>query len=149
MTLPSNPPQTHTKKSDSSSQRLHEIGAERGVGAWLFSFCRIVRPPVLRTHLRVRVWKARWPWPMTSRTDLSRLARAIERIDEVGRRQWRKESGAHRPAQAENGMYRYGANRKYAKEHWTLSLGVALTLILSLGFPVKVTHNLRSQITRS
>ena len=32
---------------------------------------------------------------------------AIDRIDEVGRRQWRKESGAHRQAQAENGMYRY------------------------------------------
>ena len=29
------------------------------------------------------------------------------RIGEVGRRQWRKESGAHRQAQAENGMYRY------------------------------------------
>ena len=32
---------------------------------------------------------------------------AIERIDEVGRRQWRKESGAHQQARAENGMYRY------------------------------------------
>ena len=32
---------------------------------------------------------------------------AIERIGEVGRRQWRKESGAHRQARAENGMYRY------------------------------------------
>ena len=32
---------------------------------------------------------------------------AIGRIDEVGRRQWRKESGAHRQARAENGMYRY------------------------------------------
>ena len=32
---------------------------------------------------------------------------AIERIGAVGRRQWRKESGAHRQAQAENGMYRY------------------------------------------
>ena len=32
---------------------------------------------------------------------------AIERIGEVGRRQWRKESGANRQAQAENGMYRY------------------------------------------
>ena len=32
---------------------------------------------------------------------------AIERIAEVGRRQWRKESGAHRQARAENGMYRY------------------------------------------
>ena len=25
----------------------------------------------------------------------------------IGRRQWRKESGAHHQAQAENGMYRY------------------------------------------
>ena len=32
---------------------------------------------------------------------------AIERIGEVGRRQWRKESGAHQQARAENGMYRY------------------------------------------
>ena len=32
---------------------------------------------------------------------------AIERIDKIGRRQWRKESGAHRQARAENGMYRY------------------------------------------
>jgi len=30
---------------------------------------------------------------------------AIERIAEVGRRQWRKESGAHQQARAENGMY--------------------------------------------
>ena len=32
---------------------------------------------------------------------------AIERIAAVGRRHWRKESGAHRQARAENGMYRY------------------------------------------
>ena len=32
---------------------------------------------------------------------------AIERIGAVGRRQWWKESGAHRQARAENGMYRY------------------------------------------
>ena len=32
---------------------------------------------------------------------------AIERIGKVGRRQWRKESGAHQQARAENGMYRY------------------------------------------
>ena len=31
---------------------------------------------------------------------------AIERIVEVGRRQWRKESGAHRQARAENAMFR-------------------------------------------
>ena len=32
---------------------------------------------------------------------------AIARIAEVGRRQWRKESGAHQQSRAENGMYRY------------------------------------------
>jgi hypothetical protein len=32
---------------------------------------------------------------------------AIKRIDKVGRRQWRKESGAHQQARAENGMSRY------------------------------------------
>jgi hypothetical protein len=32
---------------------------------------------------------------------------AIERIGSVGRRQWRKESGAHQQARAENGLYRY------------------------------------------
>ena len=32
---------------------------------------------------------------------------AIERIGKVGRRQWRKESGAHQQAHAENGIYRY------------------------------------------
>jgi hypothetical protein len=32
---------------------------------------------------------------------------AIERIAKVGRRQWRKESGAHQQARAENGMFRY------------------------------------------
>ncbi len=32
---------------------------------------------------------------------------AIERIADVGRRQWRKESGAHQQARAENAMFRY------------------------------------------
>ena len=32
---------------------------------------------------------------------------AIERIGAIGRRHWRKESGAHRQARAENGMCRY------------------------------------------
>ncbi len=32
---------------------------------------------------------------------------AIERISEVGRREWRKESGAHQQARAENAMLRY------------------------------------------
>ena len=32
---------------------------------------------------------------------------AIERISEVGRRRWRKESGAHQQARAENGIFRY------------------------------------------
>ncbi len=32
---------------------------------------------------------------------------ALERTADVGRRQWRKESGAHRQAGAENVMFRY------------------------------------------
>jgi hypothetical protein len=32
---------------------------------------------------------------------------AIARIAEVGRRQWRKEAGAHQQARAENGMSQY------------------------------------------
>jgi hypothetical protein len=32
---------------------------------------------------------------------------AIARVAEVGRRQWRKEAGAHQQARAENGMYRH------------------------------------------
>ncbi len=32
---------------------------------------------------------------------------AIKKIAEVGRRQWRQESGAHQQARAENGMFRY------------------------------------------
>jgi len=32
---------------------------------------------------------------------------AIGRIAEVGRRRWRKESGAHRQARAENAIFRY------------------------------------------
>ena len=32
---------------------------------------------------------------------------AIGRIAEVGRRRWRKESGAHRQARGENAMFRY------------------------------------------
>ncbi|MFT7621830.1 MAG: hypothetical protein ACI9WU_000995, partial [Myxococcota bacterium] len=38
---------------------------------------------------------------------LEQRAAAIARIAEVGRRQWRKEAGAHQPARAENGRYRY------------------------------------------
>ena len=34
---------------------------------------------------------------------------AIERLAKVGRRQWRKESGAHQHARGENGMFRYKA----------------------------------------
>ena len=44
-------------------------------------------------------WRATGPWCQRNE--------AIERIGAVGRRQWRKESGAHRQARAENGRYRY------------------------------------------
>ena len=38
----------------------------------------------------------------------------IARIAEVGRRQWRKEAGAHQQARAENGMFRYKRNIGHA-----------------------------------
>jgi hypothetical protein len=57
---------------------------------------RIVIPPKKTATVDSR---ATGPW--CQRND------AIERIGAVGRRQWRKESGAHRQANAENGMYRY------------------------------------------
>jgi hypothetical protein len=57
---------------------------------------RIVIPPKKTATVDSR---ATGPW--RQRND------AIERIGAVGRRQWRKESGAHQQARAENGMYRY------------------------------------------
>ncbi len=57
---------------------------------------KIVIPPKKTAAVDSR---AKGPW--CQRND------AIERIGAVGRRQWRKESGAHRQARAENGMYRY------------------------------------------
>ena len=57
---------------------------------------RIVIPPKKTATVDSR---AKGPW--CQRND------AIERIGKVGRRQWRKESGAHQQAHAENGMYRY------------------------------------------
>jgi hypothetical protein len=57
---------------------------------------RIVIPPKKTATVESR---ATGPWCQRNE--------AIERIEAVGRRQWRKESGAHRQAQAENGMYRY------------------------------------------
>ena len=44
-------------------------------------------------------WRAKMPWRQRNE--------AIDRIGAVGRRQWRQESGAHRQARAENGIYRY------------------------------------------
>ena len=57
---------------------------------------RVVIPPMKTATVDSRatgVWRQR--------------NQAIERIGEVGRRQWRKESGAHQQAAAENAMYRY------------------------------------------
>ena len=56
---------------------------------------RIVIPPKKTATVDRR---AKMPWRQRNE--------AIDRIGEVGRRQWRKESGAHQQARAENGMYR-------------------------------------------
>ena len=57
---------------------------------------RIVIPPKKTATVDSR---ATGPWCQRNE--------AIERIGAVGRRQWRKESGAHRQANAENGMSHY------------------------------------------
>ena len=68
---------------------------------------------------------------------------AIERIGEVGRRQWRKESGAHRQARAENGMYRYkriigdrlrGQHRESQKREALIAVNV-INRMTTLGMP--------------
>ena len=57
---------------------------------------RIVIPPMKTANVDSRA-KGLW----RQRND------AIEKIGKVGRRRWRKESGAHQQARAENGMFRY------------------------------------------
>ena len=57
---------------------------------------RIVIPPIKTARVDSR---ATGTW--CQRND------AIKRIGKVGRRQWRKDSGAHQQARAENGMFRY------------------------------------------
>ncbi len=73
------------------SRPMYEALAAAGT-----SHIRIVIPPKKTAIVDSR---AKGPW--CQRND------AIERIGKVGRRQWRKESGAHKQAHAENGMFRY------------------------------------------
>jgi hypothetical protein len=71
---------------------------------------------------------------------------AVERIAAVGRRQWRRESGAHRQARAENGMYRYKhiiADRLCAKHLETQKREVLIAVnvinrMTALGMPESV-----------
>jgi hypothetical protein len=68
---------------------------------------------------------------------------AIARITEVGRRQWRKEAGAHQQARAENGMFRYkriiGGGlraRKFAAQRREAAIAVnVLNRMTRLGTP--------------
>ena len=71
---------------------------------------------------------------------------AIDRIAEVGRRQWRKEAGAHQQARAENAMFRYkriiGAAlhaRKFETQKTEAMIGVnILNRMTELGMPQSV-----------
>jgi hypothetical protein len=73
--------------------------------------------------------------------------RAIRRIAEVGRRQWRKESGAHQQARAENAMFRYKhiigdrlRSRSPERQQTEAMIGVnILNRITTLGMPDSVT----------
>jgi hypothetical protein len=68
---------------------------------------------------------------------------AIERIGAVGRRQWRKESGAHRQANAETGMSRYKriigdrlrAQHREAQEKEALIAVSIINRMTALGMP--------------
>ncbi len=68
---------------------------------------------------------------------------AIERIAEVGRRQWRKEAGAHQQARAENGMFRYKRvirdglrARKFEAQKREAAIAVnVLNRMIELGMP--------------
>jgi len=73
------------------SRPMYEALAAVGASA-----IRIVIPP-----MKTAIVDSQATGPWCQRND------AIERISKVGRRQWRKESGAHQQARAENGMYRY------------------------------------------
>ncbi|MBT6148479.1 MAG: IS5 family transposase [Gemmatimonadetes bacterium] len=73
------------------SRPMYEALAASGI-----SNIKIVIPPMKTAAVDSRatgIWRQR--------------NEAIERISAVGRRQWRKESGAHQQARAENSMYRY------------------------------------------
>ena len=68
---------------------------------------------------------------------------AIERIAEVGRRQWRKESGALQQARAENAMFRFKSliggrlrSRTFERQKTEARIGVAvLNRMTELGMP--------------
>ncbi len=68
---------------------------------------------------------------------------AIERIAEVGSRQWRKESGAHQQARAENAMFRFKSliggrlrSRTFERQKTEARIGVAvLNRMSELGMP--------------
>ena len=96
---------------------------------------RIVIPPKKTAIVDSR---AKGPW--CQRND------AIERIGKVGRRQWRKESGAHQQARAENGMYRYKriigdrlrAQHREAQEKEALIAVSVINRMTALGMPESV-----------
>ena len=96
---------------------------------------RIVIPPKKTATVDSR---ATGPWCQRNE--------AIERIGAVGRRQWRKESGAHRQANAENGMSRYKrivgdrlrARHREAQEKEALIAVNAINRMTALGMPESV-----------
>lgn len=71
---------------------------------------------------------------------------AIKRIAKVGRRQWRKESGAHQQARAENGMFRHKRNigdrlraREFEAQKREAMIAVnAINRMTQLGMPQSV-----------
>ena len=78
--------------------------------------------------------------------DFQQRDAAIGRIGEVGRRQWRKEAGAHQQARAENGMYRYKriigdalrARKPEAQRREAMIAVNVINRMTGLGMPISV-----------
>ena len=110
---------------------IYEVVAARGVPS-----VEIVIPPI----------KTASPSSRSPDGPLAQRDAAIQRIAEVGRRQWRKESGAHQQARAENGMFRHKRivgdgrrARRFEAQEREAKIGVlAINRMTELGMPKSV-----------
>ena len=91
-----------------ASVRIHRSGPELSPQMSTSSASRSREYPARATDIRVVIPPKKRPqWIHEATGTWRQRNKAIKRIGAVGRRQWRKESGVHQQARAENGMFRY------------------------------------------